>query len=268
MSAPEKTAAEQLATPVQFLKGVGPARAELLDRLGLHYRPRRPVLLPPRLSGPQRPAQVDQLEEGKLQSVRGVVEDIDLRNTSTGGCILGVLIRCRTRLPAGHLVQPALHARPLQTRPAGDALRQAEDTRGWSGRWHHPRVEVLDEEEEEPVTKILPVYPLTEGLQQWQIRQIVRGRWKRTPTARRGLSCRVPGSHDLAAAAGVAANPLPQRAESLDRARRRLVYQELFILQLGPWPSGGSSSTTSGRPRPWRPRPRSTPASAGSSPSS
>ncbi|NLF07359.1 MAG: hypothetical protein GX594_05190, partial [Pirellulaceae bacterium] len=33
--AAEPTAAEQLATPVQFLKGVGPARAELLERLEL-----------------------------------------------------------------------------------------------------------------------------------------------------------------------------------------------------------------------------------------
>ena len=39
----------------------------------------------------------------------------------------------------------------------------------------HPRVETLDAEEEEPVTKILPVYPLTEGMLQWQMRKSVRG---------------------------------------------------------------------------------------------
>ncbi len=36
MSSVGPTAAQLLATPVQYLKGVGPARAELLDRLGLH----------------------------------------------------------------------------------------------------------------------------------------------------------------------------------------------------------------------------------------
>jgi RecG-like helicase len=40
---------------------------------------------------------------------------------------------------------------------------------------HHPRVETLDAEEEEPLGLILPVYPLTEGLQQWHVRKIVRG---------------------------------------------------------------------------------------------
>ena len=67
-----------------------------------------------------------QLEEGKLQTVRGVVEDIDLRSTGAGGCILGVLDPLPDRPPAGHLVQPALHARAVRLRPAGDALRQAE----------------------------------------------------------------------------------------------------------------------------------------------
>ena len=78
---------------------------------------------------------------------------------------------------------------------------------------HHPRVEVLDDEEEEPVTKILPVYPLTEGLQQWQMRKIVRA----------ALEAYVPVLDEvfpdeylarprpLAAPPGVAASPFPQR---------------------------------------------------------
>ena len=41
MSNQEKSPAERLATPVQYLKGVGPRRAELLERLGL--RTRRPT---------------------------------------------------------------------------------------------------------------------------------------------------------------------------------------------------------------------------------
>ena len=40
----------------------------------------------------------------------------------------------------------------------------------------HPKVQNLGEEtdEDEPAGKILPVYPLTEGLVQWQVRKIVR----------------------------------------------------------------------------------------------
>ena len=35
MAVPEKTPIQLLASPVQFLKGVGPQRGELLERLGL-----------------------------------------------------------------------------------------------------------------------------------------------------------------------------------------------------------------------------------------
>ena len=36
-SSAEQTSAQRLATPVQFLPGVGPARGKLLQRLGLNY---------------------------------------------------------------------------------------------------------------------------------------------------------------------------------------------------------------------------------------
>ena len=123
---PERSAAEVLATPVQYLKGVGPHRAELLERLGLHTA--RDVLFyfPRDYQDLTDQRDVDQLEEGKLQSVRGVVDDVDLRNTSAGRCILGVLGPLGQGLPAGDLVQPALHAGEVRLRAAGDALRQAE----------------------------------------------------------------------------------------------------------------------------------------------
>ena len=100
---------------------------------------------------------------------------------------------------------------------------------------HHPRVEVLDQEEDEPVTKLLPVYPLTEGLLQWQMRKIVRGAVEVYADALDEvfpgrISC---GPRPLAAAARRCRTiHFPADQASLDRARRRLVYQELFILQL------------------------------------
>ncbi len=115
----EPSAAEQLATPVQFLKGVGPSRAELLERLDL--RAVRDVLFffPRDYQdfGDQR--EVEQLEEGKLQSVRGVVDDVDLRSTSSGGCVLGVSLRCRTgQLRGLWFNQPCMRDRFQVGRPA------------------------------------------------------------------------------------------------------------------------------------------------------
>ena len=75
--------------------------------------------------------------------------------------------------PPRPVVQSALHGGEVQDRAAGDVLRQAEAARAWSGRCRIPRSIALGEEDEEPQGRILPVYPLTEGLQQWQMRKIV-----------------------------------------------------------------------------------------------
>ena len=58
------------------LKGVGPERAELL-RLGLHTARDVLFFFPRDYQDLTDQREVDQLEEGKLQSVRGVVEDVD-----------------------------------------------------------------------------------------------------------------------------------------------------------------------------------------------
>ena len=227
------TPAQLLATPVQFLKGVGPTRAELLERLGLHTVRDVLFFFPRDYQDLSDEREVDQLEEGKLQSVRGVVEDIDLRDTGPGRCILGVSVRC----PTGHLRaiwfnQPFMREKfnfgqrvMLSGKPKYEGLV-------W--QMHHPRVETLDQEEDEPVTKMLPVYPLTEGLLQWQMRKIIRAALEEYADV---LDEVFPDeylqSHDLwPLRQALPQVHFPSDQESLDRARRRLVYQELFILQL------------------------------------
>ena len=81
---------------------------------------------------------------------------------------------------------------------------------------------------------MLPVYPLTEGLQQWQMRKIVRAALE---TYADVLDEVFPDEYLQAHDLWPLQQALPQvhfpgDQESLDRARRRLVYQELFVLQL------------------------------------
>ena len=231
--AAEPTAAEQLATPVQFLKGVGPARAELLERLELRAARDLLFFLPRDYQDFSDQREVDQLEEGKLQTVRGVVEDVDFRGTSSGGCVLGVSIRAgagqlrglwfnqqfmRDRFQVGQRV--VLSGRPKQE--------------GLVWQMHHPRAETLDAGDEEPATKILPVYPLTEGLQQWQIRKIVRAALETyVPLLDEVFPDEYLQAHDLwPLQRALPQVHFPDDRAALDNARRRLVYQELFILQL------------------------------------
>ena len=88
-----KSAAELLATPAQFLKGVGPHRAPLLARLEL--KTARDILFhfPRDYQDMSELRTIDQLEENQPVSVSGHVEEIDLRNTGIGRSRLGVLVR-------------------------------------------------------------------------------------------------------------------------------------------------------------------------------
>ena len=230
---PTKTPAQLLATPVQFLKGVGPARAELLERMEL-FAVRDVLFFFPRdYQDFTDEREIAQLEEGKLQSVRGVVEDIDLRTTSAGGSILGISIQCRTgHLRAIWFNQPFMRDR--FTFGQRVMLSGKPKLEGLVWQMHHPRMETLDAEEDEPAAKLLPVYSLTEGLLQWQMRKVVRGALDKYIHL---LDEVFPEDYLQAHTLLPLQQALPQvhfpdNQNSLDHARRRLVYQELFILQL------------------------------------
>jgi len=222
-----------LATPVEFLNGLGPRPAQLFRRLGLHFARDVLFFFPRAYEDLSDVREIGDLEVGRLQSVRGVVEEIEQRSTASGGCVLGVLVKC----PTGYLRglwfnQPFMRDKFTFGQRVMFSGKPKYEGLAWE--MHHPRVETLDDEEEEPATKILPVYPLTEGLQQWQIRKIVRGvlgTYGDLPDE--VFPAAYLESHDLwPLRRALREIHFPGDQESLARARRRLAYQELLILQL------------------------------------
>ncbi len=235
MPAPqEKTPAELLATPVQFLKGAGPERAELLRRLGL--RTARDVLFffPRDYQDMTDLRRVPELEEDKLQSVCGRVEEIDMRASTSGRSVVGVLLVADDGyMRAVWFNQPFM--RDKFARGSRVMFSGKPKLNGLVWEMHHPKVTYLsDDETEEPPGRILPVYPLTEGLQQHHVRRIV----EEAIAAYAGLLDEVfpPAfleAHDLwPLEKALGQIHFPDDRTSLERARRRFVYQELFILQL------------------------------------
>jgi len=234
MSTRERTPAEILATPVQYLKGVGPQRAELLGRLGLRTAADVLFFFPRDYQDLTDLRDIEDLEEDKLQSVCGVVEDVELRGTSTPGrSVLGVLVRRGTGyLRAVWFNQPFM--RDQFDYGQRVMFSGKPKHRGLVWEMHHPKVQHLAEDEEEPEGKILPVYPLTEGLQQWQLRRITRGVLDGCAEL---LGEAFPESylkqHDLwPIRRAIEEIHFPGSHEGLAKARRRFVYQELFVLQL------------------------------------
>ena len=233
MNDPQPTSAKLLATPVQYLKGVGPERAELLHRLELHTVADVLFYFPRDYQDFTDEREIGRLEEGKLQTVRGVVNEIEMRTSQSGRAVLGVLIRSGTEyLRALWFNQPFMREKfDYGQRVAVSGKPKYE---GLMWQMHHPRVETLAEDGEEPAGKILPVYPLTEGLQQWHMRKIVSGALENYAEL---LDEVFPGEYLDVHNLWPIKKALPQihfpgDRENLDHARRRFVYQELFVLQL------------------------------------
>ena len=142
MATRAKSAAEVLATPVQYIKGAGPQRAELLARLGLQTACDVVFCFPRDYQDLTELRNIGDLEEGELQSVAGTVEEVELRPTQPGRSILGVLVRQgNDYLRAIWFNQPFM--REKFTLGGGVLLSGTARLRG--GRWEmaHPQVKFL-----------------------------------------------------------------------------------------------------------------------------
>src|SRR5262245_32467222 len=160
-SMPQKSPAEQLATPAQFLKGVGPQRAELLAKLDLHYAADLLFFFPRAYQDMSELRDIGQLEERKLASVVGVIDEVDLRNTAPGKSLVGMLLKQGTQyLRCLWFNQPWTREKLVEGRRilvSGEPKREGL-------RWEmvHPQIELLADDEDAPAGRILPVYSLTE----------------------------------------------------------------------------------------------------------
>ena len=223
-----------LSTPVQFIKGVGPARAKTFAQLGvetvgdlLEYFPRDWDFVP-------GPVKIRQMRPNQTATIVGVVESIDYQSyrrqplfeamisDDTGVCRIvwfhgGYL---RGQLEPGQVImacgKAALYKHQLQLT--------------------NPKFSVLDEDHPQSAEDFSGgIYPACKGLTSRQIKKII----SRVCGATDQL---VPEFHDerFLERAGLISRKdafawihLPPDEERLTLAKRRLKYDELFLMQLG-----------------------------------
>lgn len=229
----EKSAAEILATPVQFIKGVGPQRAELFAKLGLWTLRDLVFFFPRDYQDMTDLRSVAALEEGVPSSVRGVVEEVDLRSSTPGRSILGVLVRQENAyVRAVWFNQPFMREKFT----AGQQVLLFGKPKYAGARWEivHPRVQWLENEQDLPQTELQPIYPLTEGLKQHHVRRAVQtGLEMALDILEEVFPPELLNQYNLAPLReALPSIHFPKTHEELARARRRLIFQELYVLQL------------------------------------
>jgi len=222
-----------LATPVRLLPDVGPTREETLHRLGLRFARDVLFFFPRDYQDMSVLSPIDELEDKRPASVCGTVEEIDLRNIGVGRTMLGVLVRQGTKhLRAVWFNQPFMRDKFK----IGGRVMLSGTPKAKGMRWEmsHPRIEILAEVEEPPQGKILPVYPLTDGINQGLMRRIVQNT---VAEFARYLEEVFPDAfrdhHQLLGIHETLRHiHQPVDRQLLERAQFRLIYQELLVMQL------------------------------------
>lgn len=161
-----------LDSEVQFLKGVGPKNSEVLGKLGIKTVGDMLFYLPRRYEDRTNLPPLSRLKPGQFATVRGRIAGFDARTVRGGKVIIKVsLTDGMGTISLVWFNQPWV-ARKLKSY-TGDLIAYGMvKEAGWAYEMHSPEYELLDDEDDgETFAKIVPVYPLSEGVNQWLVRK-------------------------------------------------------------------------------------------------
>ncbi|MFQ3549280.1 MAG: DNA helicase RecG, partial [Armatimonadota bacterium] len=228
--------ASRLNTPVQYIKGVGPRLAALFGKLGVFTVRDLLFYLPRRHEDRSQFARINRLEHGEQYLVLGEIIAVD--NVQTRGKM--VLTKVMIDDGGGVLTLTWFNQKWLKDKFL-KLLRKKIVVYGTAqiGRWgvemNTPEWELYSENDETiSFGRVVPIYSLTEGLTQLQVRKAVK-------TALDEYSCDVvdilpndiKDRIDLVDVQYALMNiHFPESMQAMEAARKRLVFDELFLLQL------------------------------------
>jgi len=227
-----------LDTSVQFIKGIGERRALALKKLGVVTARDLLYLFPHRYEDRRQVKSILDLREGERESVCGVIATAGESRRVRGLSITTFQLADQSgRVKLTWFNQP-FRGKQLERNQRLFAFGLVKRSQG-ALSLVNPEIEILqtDGDTEDPlqVGRIVPVYPLTAGVQQWSLRRGVHTTLERMlPAVDDPLPDAVRERHGLGArAAALRGIHFPDSFETLEGARRRLVFDELFVLQLG-----------------------------------
>lgn len=222
-----------LDTPVTYLKGVGPARAEALRKLGIITAGDLLFHVPHRYEDASTVAPIKSLEPGMHGTVIGTVISKGVIPTRKGLRIFQAVLRDETGM-----IEVSWPGQPFldRTISKGDVLLVTGNVRFFHGRQLQPReyINLGDDENATAEGRVLSVYPATEGLSFKVIRSIVDAHLDALlPLVAEYLP------RDVLATSGTPgirdALRMVHRPSSIAEAmagRSRLAFEELFFVQL------------------------------------
>ncbi len=229
------TASLRPDAPVQFLKGVGERRAELLGRLGIGTARDLLLHIPFRYLDATQITPIARARDARPGSdvtVVGRVVSTGVVPTRRGLRVFQAVLQ-----DASGLIECGWPGRPFLERQItrGALLLATGPVRHFHGKQLQPREWVLLAlEDEEPRGQILPVYRVTEGLTVRQLRSLVD---RHLDALVAGLDDDLPAAWREAAGVpdlrwALRAVHRPAALAEAEAGRRRLAFEELVLSQL------------------------------------
>lgn len=228
--------AHPLDTEVQFVKGVGPKNAELLGKVGLKTVRDLLYYLPRRYEDRRNLPPISSLRAGMVATVRGRLVGVDARPLRGGKVLIKAALSDKTgSITLTWFNQPWVRKK-LESHEGEVLAYGVVKESGWALEMSSPEYELItDEDGGEAFARITPVYPLTEGLPQWLVRKSIAGAldrfagdviellpgWMRTQFRLKPVVWSLRQVHQ------------PESDESRREARRRLVFEEFLMMQIG-----------------------------------
>ncbi|WP_182864882.1 ATP-dependent DNA helicase RecG [Stieleria mannarensis] len=235
-----------LATPAQFLPGIGSMRADKLAKIGLRTAGDLLFCFPRNYEFPAPPSKVDQLREGQSASLVGTIVDAEIVSRTPGKSIFGAVVQNESGAVRIVFFNQPFRAEQI-TFDRRVMISGEPKLNGLRWEFVHPKVTLLEEDEGIAKPKILPIYPLTEGVKQNEMRRYVSTaidalcgsltevlpsdlRDQATQALRAAeidLRIPLPDIHHA-----IRSIHWPADASDLTAARTRFVFQELLVMQL------------------------------------
>jgi len=225
----------QLTSPVKFLKGVGPKRAEALQRLGVRTAGDLLYHVPHRYLDATTVTPLARATINQEVTCVGRVVSTGVLPTRRGLRVFRAVLK-----DDSGLLECAWPGRPFLERQIkkGQLLLVTGPVRYYHGKQIVPRefivlAEAGDEAESNPGL-VLPIYPATEGLTHRQIRALVQQHLDELlPLVRDPHPAAFRATHHLIELErGFALLHRPKKIEEAELGRRRLAFDELFDQQL------------------------------------
>src|SRR5881394_766718 len=223
----------RLDMPVMYLKGVGPSRAEALNKLGILTAGDLLFHIPHRYEDASTVAPIASLETGMHGTVIGRVISKGVIPTRRGLRIFQAVLR-----DDSGMIEVAWPGQPFldRTISKGDTLLVTGAVRFFHGRQLQPRefINLGDDESGTAEGRVLSVYPATEGLSFKIIRSIIDQHLDALhPLVTEYLPSEILATADVPAireALRMVHRPA-SLAEAM-RGRERLAFEELFFVNL------------------------------------